>query len=112
MLFRTFELDLAEQTGDLHGVDCRPLGPGLHHQLQVVVGELLHEAAGDACRVHVVRRRSQLLFVSAVHLGTLARNLYRYVAYYMCLEKGRNVTADLRCIQRHVVDMTKDGQKF
>ena len=74
---RTFELDLAEQTGDLHGVDGRALGSGLHHQLQVVLGELLDEAAGDARRIHVVRRRRELLFVGAVHLGPLARNLNR-----------------------------------
>ena len=74
---RTFELDLSEQTGDLHGVDRRPLGPGLHHQLQVVLGELLDQAARDARRVDVVRRRRKLLLVGAIHLGTFARDLSR-----------------------------------
>ena len=77
VLFRTFELDLSEQTGDLHSVDRRPLGSGLHHQLQVVLGELLDQAAGNARRIHVVRRRRQLLLVGPVNLCPLARNLYR-----------------------------------
>ena len=83
----TFELDLSEQAGDLHGVDGRPLGPGLHHQLQVVLGELLDEAARDARRVDVVRRRRKLLLVRAIHLGTFARDLSRESRFVLTFKR-------------------------
>ena len=88
-MYRTFELDLSEQAGDLHGVNRRPLGPGLHHQLQVVLGELLDQAARDARRVDVVRRRRKLLLVGAIHLGPLARDLSRESFFLILI-----VTAD------------------
>lgn len=38
-----FQLNLAEQTRDLHSVDSRTLGSRLHHQLQVVLRELVNQ---------------------------------------------------------------------
>ena len=42
------ELDLTQQARNLHGVDGGTLSPGVHHQLEVVLGEFRKEARRQA----------------------------------------------------------------